>query len=158
MTGRIPMTPEGQKILMERLKYLRQVERPKNVQDIEVARDKGDLSENAEYDAAKDKQGQLDAQIKDVKNSLALAQVIDPSTINSEKITFGATITLLDIDNDEELTYSIVGSVESDIKLSKISIDSPIARGLIGKEEGDEVRIKTPKGIRSFEVILIKYI
>lgn len=152
------MTPEGQKILMERLKYLRQVERPKNVQDIEVARDKGDLSENAEYDAAKDKQGQLDAQIKDVKNSLALAQVIDPSTINSEKITFGATITLLDVDNDEELTYSIVGSVESNIKLGKISIDSPIARGLIGKEEGDEARIKTPKGIRSFEVISIKYI
>ena len=158
MTARIPMTPEGQKILTEKLRYLKKVERPQNVQDIEIAREKGDLSENAEYDAAKNKQGHLNAQMKEIENTLALAEVIDPSSIKSDRIAFGATITLMDIDNDEELTYRIVGTVESDIKLGKISIESPIARALIGKEEADEVRVKTPKGMRIFEVVSIKYV
>lgn len=152
------MTPTGQKILMEKLKYLKQVERPQNIAAIEEARGHGDLSENAEYDVAKERQLQISQQIKDVEHKLSTAQIIDPAKINSEKIVFGATVTLSDIDNDEHITYSIVGSDESDISAGRISIESPIARALIGKEEGDEVNVKTPKGIRKFEIVAVKYV
>jgi len=152
------MTPEGQKMLMRKLKHLKSVERPKNVAEIEEARSKGDLSENAEYDAAKEKQGLIQQQMKEIEHTLSLAQVIDPKSVSSDKIAFGATVTLVDIDNDENLTYSIVGSVESDVAAGKISVESPIARALIGKEDGDEVRVKTPKGLRNFEVIAVKYV
>ena len=159
MTQRVPMTPEGLKMLQERLKYLKQVERPANMKALEEARSHGDISENAEYDVAKEHQNQLHQQIKDVEHKLSLAQVIDPTTIESDKIVFGATVTLSDIDSEEEeeLTYTIVGTDESDIAGGKISIESPIARALIGKEEGDEVRVKTPKGLRTFEVIEVRY-
>lgn len=157
MTQRIPMTPDGFKMLQERLKYLKQVERPKIVSAIEAARDKGDLTENAEYDTAKEMQLQMNQQIKEVEHKLSLAQVIDPKTVNAERVVFGATVTLADIDNDEHLTYSIVGTDESDIAKGKISIESPIARALIGKEEGDEVRVATPKGARNFEIISVEY-
>lgn len=151
------MTPAGLKSLKEKLKHLKQVERPKNVAEIEAARDKGDLAENAEYDAAKERQLHINRQIKELEHKLSLAQVIDPKTINSDRIAFGATVTLANIDNDERLTYYIVGSDESDISMGKISIESPMARALIGREEGDEVRVSTPKGTRTFEVVSVEY-
>jgi transcription elongation factor GreA len=158
MTKKIPMTPDGYKRLQEKLKYLKQVERPKNVQDIEVARDKGDLSENAEYDAAKERQGHLSQQIQEIEHKLSLAQVIDPKTISSDRVVFGATVTLSNIDNEEEVKYFIVGTDESDIASGKISIESPIARALIGKEEGDEIKVNTPGGTRNFEIINIEFV
>lgn len=157
MTQRVPMTPTGHKMLSEKLKYLKQVERPKNIEAIEVARGHGDLSENADYDAAKEKQQQISQQISDTEHKLSLAQVIDPKTITSEKIVFGATVTLSNLEDAEKVTYSIVGTDESDISKGFISIESPIARALIGKEEGDEVRVKTPKGIKAFEVVEVRY-
>lgn len=158
MPQRIPMTPAGQKLLAEKLKFLKQVERPRIIAAIEEARGHGDLSENAEYDIAKERQLQISQQMKDIEHKLSLAQVIDPKTINSEKVVFGATVEIADTDNDEHLVYRIVGSDEADIQSGQISIDSPIARALIGREEGDEVRVTTPKGIRTFEITAIKYV
>lgn len=157
MAQRFPMTPRGHRILLEKLKQLKQVERPKIVAAIEEARGHGDLSENAEYDMAKERQLQISQQIKETEHKLSLAQVIDPAKIESEKIVFGATVTLEDHDHDDHLTYSIVGADESDIAAGRISIESPIARALIGKEEGDEVKVKTPKGLRTFEVVAIEF-
>ena len=151
------MTPSGKKMLEEKLKHLKSVERPKIIAAIEEARGHGDLSENAEYDAAKEKQQQISRRIQDTEHKLSLAQVIDPSKINSTKIVFGATVTLNSLSNKEEITYSIVGVDEADISKGKISIESPIARALIGKEEGEEVKVETPKGLKEFEVIAIKY-
>ncbi|MBT3181548.1 MAG: transcription elongation factor GreA [Deltaproteobacteria bacterium] len=157
MTQRVPMTPEGQRVLMAKLKHLKSVERPKNVQDIEEAREKGDLSENAEYDAAKERQSLISQQMQEIEHKLSLAQIIDPKSIKSDKVTFGATVTIEDLDNDEHLTYFIVGTDESDISKGKLSIESPIARALIGKEEGDEAKVKTPKGLRTFEIVSVEY-
>ena len=154
---RIPMTPEGKKTLEDKLKHFKSVERPKNIKAIEVARELGDLSENADYDAAKNHQGLLNSQIQDVEARLALAQVIDPKTIDSEKIVFGATVTVCDVETDEKLTYQIVGVHEADLAHGKISIESPIARALIGKEAGDEVQFKTPKGVRELDVVSVEY-
>lgn len=151
------MTPEGHKKLNEQLKHLKKVERPRIVEAIEVARDHGDLSENAEYDAAKERQQQISQQIKEIEHKLSLAQVIDPSTVEHDKIVFGATVTLHDVSKSEEVSYMIVGVDESDISRGRISIESPIARALIGKEEGDEVVVRTPKGVRDFEVISVEY-
>ena len=157
LTPRIPMTPSGKKTLEQRLRKLKAVDRPKTIAAIEEARSHGDLSENAEYDAAKEHQLQLSKQIQDIEHKLSLAQVIDPTSISSDKVVFGATVTLRAFENDEEVTYSIVGVDESDIKHGKISIESPIARALIGKQEGDEIKVKTPLGLREFEVVSIKY-
>ncbi len=155
---KMPMTPDGYRMLQEKLKHLKSVERPRIVQAIEEARGHGDLSENAEYDAAKESQLQLSKQIQDIENTLSLSQIIDPAKISSDKVVFGATVKLHDIDSDEEVAYKIVGSHESDIASGKISIESPIAKNLIGKSEGDEARVKTPKGIRTFEILDIKYL
>ena len=154
---RIPMTPEGQKKMQNELKHLKSVERPKNVEDIERARDHGDLSENAEYDAAKERQQQISRRMQEIEHKLSLAQVIDPSKLDHDKVVFGATVQLHNVDNGEEVSYTIVGADESDISRGRISIESPIARALIGKEEGDEVKVRTPKGIREFEVVGVKY-
>jgi len=151
------MTPDGQKKMQEELKHLKSVERPKNVADIERARDHGDLSENAEYDAAKERQQLISRRIQELEHKLSLAQVIDPSTLDHDKVVFGATVRLHDVDNGEELSYTIVGVDESEISEGKISVESPIARALIGKEEGDEVKVRTPKGVREFEVVGIEY-
>ncbi len=157
MAQRIPMTPEGFKILTDKLKHLKQVERPKNMAALEEARGHGDLSENAEYDAAKERQQQISQQTKEIEHKLSLAHVIDPKGIDSEKVVFGAHVTLSEVDDDEHVTYYIVGSEEADISKYKISIESPIARALIGKEVGDEVKVKTPKGLREFEIIKIEF-
>jgi len=151
------MTPEGRRSLAKKLKHLKQVERPKAIAAIEEARGHGDLSENAEYDIAKERQLHLSQEIQEIEHKLSLAHVIDPKTIDSEKVVFGAHVTVSDTDNGDEATYYIVGADESDVSNGKISIESPIARALIGREEGDEVKVETPKGLRTFEIIDITY-
>jgi transcription elongation factor GreA len=151
------MTPVGKKMLEERLRRLKSVERPKTIAAIEEARSHGDLTENAEYDIAKEQQLHLSKQMQEIEHKLSLAQVIDPTTITSDKVVFGATVTLHASEDDEEVTYTIVGVDEADIKHGKISIESPIARALIGKQEGDEVKVKAPLGLREFKIVSIEY-
>ena len=153
----IPMTPEGLKRLQEDLKYLKSVERPKNIADIETARAHGDLSENAEYAAAKERQSHIAGRLAEIEDKIARAQVIDPSKLSHQKIVFGATVKLADVDSGEEVRYQIVGGHESDVKNGKISIESPIAKSLIGKEIGDVAKVVTPRGAREFEILEIKY-
>jgi transcription elongation factor GreA len=157
MTQRFPMTPAGLEALREELKHLKEVERPQNVHDIEVALGHGDLRENAEYHAAKERQAELAARIANLESRIGLAQVVDPETIKSKTVGFGATVTLTDMENDEEVVYRIVGENESDVKAGKISIGAPIAQAMLGKAEGDEVVVKLPKGDREFEVVKIEY-
>ena len=154
---RVPMTNQGYQSLMEELKRLKTVERPKNVHEIEEARGHGDLSENAEFHAAKERQSLLDVQIRDIEDKLARAQVIDISALSGEKVVFGATVTLSDQNTGEELVYQIVGDHEAQPKNGKISVSSPIARGLIGKCEGDETEVRTPTGVRSFEILRVEF-
>ncbi len=157
MSDSVPMTVEGYQRLQEELKNLVRVERPKVVQDIAEARSHGDLSENAEYDAAKDRQGFVEGRIKELNHKIATAQIIDPSTIKSEKIVFGAKVTLFDIDTEKEVTYQIVGDDEADIKVGKISISSPVGRSLIGYSVDEEVNIVVPSGMKVYEVTNIEY-
>lgn len=152
-----PMTPAGREQLRERLRQLRDVDRHDNVREIEAALEHGDLRENAEYHAAKERQGQIDAEIKLAEYRLGRAQVIDPAKIDSETIGFGATIELLDLETDERKTYSLVGEVESDVDRGRISIKTPIARALLGKREGDDVTIVLPRGQREYEVVSVAY-
>ncbi|PIR18227.1 MAG: transcription elongation factor GreA [Deltaproteobacteria bacterium CG11_big_fil_rev_8_21_14_0_20_49_13] len=154
---KMPMTPDGYKKLQEKLKHLKGVERPKNVKAIEEARGHGDLSENADYAAAKEHQAHLSRQMQEIEHAIASAQVIDPAKIESEKVVFGATVKLHDIDNGEEVKYMIVGAYESDISKGKISIESPIARAMIGKFEGDEVKVRAPSGMRTYEILEISF-
>ena len=154
---KMPMTPGGYKRLQEELKRLKNEERPKAIQAIAEARGHGDLTENAEYDAAKEKQGILEARIRDFENQLALAQVIDPSTIDSTTITFGAKVKLLDLETEVKISYQLVGDVESDLKQGKISVSSPIGKALIGKAPGDVVEVQTPRGVRELEILEINY-
>lgn len=151
------MTPLGYEKLQRELQQLKNVERIQNIADIEEARAHGDLSENAEYQYAKERQGMIAGQIKHLEDQVSRADVIDPASINSEKVVFGATVQVLDLDTDDELTYTIVGSPEADSKLGRISVFSPIARALIGKYEGDEVEVPTPRGRRSLEILEIRY-
>jgi transcription elongation factor GreA len=151
------MTPKGYQVLMEELKRLKSVERPKVVREIEEAREHGDLSENAEFHAAKDRQSLLDVQIREIEDKMARAQVIDISKLSGEKVVFGATVSLAD-DNGEKVVYQIVGDHEAEPKNGKISISSPIARALIGKSEGDEVEVRTPAGARSFEILSVEFV
>ena len=157
MVERLPITAAGYRRLEERLKVAKE-ERPRVVQEIATARAHGDLSENAEYHAAKEKQGMLEAEIRDLENRLARADIIDPASIKETSVVFGATVTLQDLDNDTEVTYQIVGEDEVDLKNGRISIKSPIARALLRKEEGDEVTVQTPKGSRAYEIVTVKYL
>ncbi|MCX4242839.1 transcription elongation factor GreA [Paraliomyxa miuraensis] len=152
-----PMTPAGREKLRLRLKQLKDVERHENVRDIEAALEHGDLRENAEYHAAKERQGQIDAEIRLVEHTLGRAQVIDPADIDSETIGFGATVTLLDMETDKEQVYALVGEHETDVDRGRISIKTPVARALLGKREGDEVTINLPKGVREYEVVSVAY-
>ena len=153
---RVPMTPEGHAALTAELAALK-AERPKISQEIGIARDHGDLKENAEYHAAKDKQGMCEARIVEIEDRLARAEVIDPSTLGGDKVKFGAFVELEDIDNGKVVTYRLVGADESDIKQGKISITSPVARAIVGKEVGDEVRVQTPGGVRNYEVSDVRW-
>lgn len=157
MSESVPMTSEGYQRLQEELKTLVRVERPKVVQDIAEARGHGDLSENAEYDAAKDRQGFIEGRIKELNHKIATAQVIDPTSIKSDKIVFGATVTLFDVDSEKEVTYQIVGEDEADIKQGKISITSPVGRALIGHIVDEEVNVVVPSGMKVYEITEIKY-
>jgi transcription elongation factor GreA len=154
---RVPMTVRGAEQLRKELAERKSVKRPQIVQAIEVARAHGDLSENAEYHAAKEDQSLNEGRIAELEDKLARAHVIDPTTIDAEKIVFGATVTLIDLDAGSEVEYQIVGVDESDIKLGRVSITSPIARALIGKEAGDTVVVRAPSGEREYEVQEVRY-
>jgi transcription elongation factor GreA len=151
------MTVPGHKALKEELQQLKSVERPKVVADIEEARSHGDLSENAEYDAAKERQGFIEGRIREIEGKLARAQVIDVSKLSGDRVVFGATVTLLMYDKDEEQTFTIVGDDETDAKAGVIGISSPIARALISREVGEEVKIRTPGGVREAEVLEVEF-
>jgi transcription elongation factor GreA len=151
------MTPQGAQKLREELTRLRE-ERPKIARDIETAREHGDLSENAEYHAAKERQGMIEARIKDLEDKLSRAEIIDPSRLTGSRIRFGAKVGLLNIDTEEEVTYRIVGAEEADLSNGTISISAPLARALIGKEVGDEVHITLPAGRRKYEVTNVEYV
>ncbi len=152
-----PMTVLGKRMLEEELKKLKTVDRPSVIQAIEEARALGDLSENAEYSAAKERQSFIEGRIQEINAKLNGAQVIDPTTIKTDRIVFGATVTLSDQEAEKEITYKIVGTDESDIKQNKLSITSPLARALIGKKVGDEVTVKAPKGSVGYDVVEIRY-
>ncbi len=151
------MTVLGRKALDEELRQLKTVERPKVILAIEEARAHGDLSENADYSAAKERQGFIEGRIQEINAKIARAQVIDTSTIQSEKVVFGAIVNLTDAESGNEFTYQIVGEDEADIKKGKVAITSPIARALIGKQEGDEVIVHAPKGKIAYEINSIRY-
>ena len=157
--SKVPMTVQGAEQLRQELDNLKKVERPRIIAAIAEARAHGDLSENAEYHAAKEQQSFVEGRIAEVEAKLSSAQVIDPTTVNAEgRVVFGATVDLLDIDSDSKVTYQIVGDDEADIEKGKISISSPIARALISKEEGDEVVVKVPDGERNYEILEVRYI
>jgi transcription elongation factor GreA len=154
---KIPMTRAGFTALDEELKVLKSIERPAVIRAIAEAREHGDLSENAEYHAAREKQSFIEGRIKELEAMLSLAEVIDPSKL-SGSIKFGATVTIVDEDTDEERTYQIVGEAEADIERSLLNIRSPLARALIGKDEGDSVEVKTPGGQKSYEILTIRFV
>jgi transcription elongation factor GreA len=154
---KIPMTRAGFTALDDELKTLKSVERPAVIRAIAEARELGDLSENAEYHSAREKQSFIEGRIKELEAILSLAEVIDPTKL-SGPIKFGATITIVDEDSDEEKTYQIVGETEADIEAGKLNVRSPLARALIGKDEGDSVEVRTPGGQRSYEVVSVRYI
>lgn len=153
MSDRQPMTLAGKAKLESELKNLLQVDRPAVIKAIEEARGHGDISENADYDAAKDRQAMIEGRIADIQGKLANAEVVDPAQLESSKIIFGATVELQDLELDEKVKYQIVGEDESDVKQGKISVFSPIARSLIGKKKGDIIEFKSPKGEKEFEVL-----
>jgi transcription elongation factor GreA len=156
--SKIPMTVEGAERLKAELHRLKTVERPNVIQALADARSHGDLSENADYDAAKERQGFIEGRISEVESKLANAQVIDPQAVEADgRVVFGATVEIEDLDNGERSAYQIVGDDEADIKASKISVNSPIARALIGKTEGDTVEVKAPGGLRNYEVVQVRY-
>jgi len=156
MTEKFPMTPRGNEKLREELVRLKE-ERPKISREIGVAREHGDLSENAEYHAAKERQGLCEARIKDIEDKLARAEVIDPAGLAGSKVRFGAVVTLTNIETEEEVTYQIVGADEADISAGTISVSAPLSRALIGKEVGDEVKVQLPGGRRHYEIVGVEF-
>lgn len=157
MSQSIPMTPDGYQRLQEELKKLIRIERPAVVQAIAEARGHGDLSENAEYEAAKDRQAFIEGRIKELNDKIARAQVINPADLDGNKVVFGATVTLFDPDANTEVTYQIVGEDEADIKSGKISVTSPVGKALIGHRLDEEVRIKVPSGMKIYEITDIRF-
>ncbi len=153
MTDKVPMTAQGYARLEEELKHLRAVERPAIIKAIAEAREHGDLSENAEYHAARERQSFVEGRIQDLEDKVGRAEIIDVTKLSGKAVMFGATVTLVDEETEEQVTYQIVGDEESDIKAGFLSISSPLARALIGKEKGDSVEVNTPKGARSYEIV-----
>jgi len=158
MSHSVPMTRESFEALQDELKRRIREDRPKVIQDIAEARAHGDLSENAEYDAAKHRQGFIEGRIQELKDKLARAYVVDLSNLKPDKVVFGATVTLYDTMTDEEVTYRIVGEDEADIKLGMMSCTSPVGKALIGHRLDDTVRVKVPSGLKEYEIIDIKYL
>jgi transcription elongation factor GreA len=156
-TDKLPMTPRGKSLLEAELKRLMHDERPAVIRSIEEARSHGDISENAEYDAAKERQAMIEGRIAEIQSKLATAEVVDPSTIQADRIVFGAHVDILDTETEEKSHYQIVGVDEADVKQGRISIMSPLARALIGKRVGDNVTVQSPKGDKDYEVINFKF-
>ena len=154
---KVPMTAAGLAALEEEFRHLKNIERPAISKAIGVAREHGDLKENAEYHAAKERQGMIEARLKNLQGIISCAEVIDPKTFSGIRVQFGATIYLADEETDEESSFQIVGSEESDAKLGKLSVTSPLARALIGKTLGDAAEVKTPSGKKSYEIIKIEF-
>ena len=151
------MTSSGYKALEEEIKFLKSVERPRIIKAIAEARAHGDLSENAEYHAAKEQQGLNESRVAELEDKISRADVIDVSKLSGDTVKFGATVTLADEDTDEEVVYQIVGEVEADVKQGKVSVTSPIARALISKTEGDSVEVNTPGGGKSYEILKVEF-
>jgi transcription elongation factor GreA len=158
MSEKFPMTPAGYASMKAQLKKLKDVDRPANSRAIEIARGHGDLSENADYSAAKEEQGLIEAKIRELEAKTAMAEVIDPTKLSGTRVSFGATVTIEDTDSGDTTTYVIVGEHEADIKRGRISIGAPVARALIGKELGDTVTVQSPKGKREFEVSKVEWL
>ena len=156
VSQRVPMTPRGHAMLQEEFKRLKNVDRPRIVKEIEEARSHGDISENAEYHAAKERQALLEGRIRILEDKLARAQIIDGTGQSTERVSFGATVVLENADSGERATYTIVGEDEADLKSGLISVSSPVARALMGKEVGAEVQVRAPKGTREFEILEIR--
>jgi transcription elongation factor GreA len=154
---KVPMLAEGHRKLTDQVKHLKTIERPSVVEAIEAARAHGDLSENAEYHAAKERQGQIEAMIADIDDQLSRAMVIDPTTLSGDKVVFGATVTLLDEDQ-KKVRYQLVGQVEADAKDGRISYNSPLGRALIGRQVGEEVEVSTPSGDRYYEIKKVEFV
>jgi transcription elongation factor GreA len=154
---KVPMTAEGYQALDEELKRLKTLERPSVIAAIAEARAHGDLSENAEYHAAKDRQGWIEGRIAEIEDKLARAQVIDVSKLSGSQVKFGATVSVVDEDTEEEARYQIVGEHEADVKRGKVSITSPIARAMIGKEKGEVVEVNTPGGVKAYEILKVEW-
>jgi transcription elongation factor GreA len=151
------MTPRGYALLEEELRRLRAEERPRIVREIEVARAHGDISENAESHAAKERQGQIEARLRQLEDRLARAQVIDPREQSGERVVFGATVVLVDVESEERITYTIVGEDEADVGQGMISVTSPVARAIMGREEGASVQVRVPKGTRELEILEVRF-
>lgn len=155
----IPLTVRGAEKLRAELQHLKSVERPQVINAIAEARAQGDLSENAEYDAAKEKQGFIEGRISELESKLSTAQIIDPSAVNADgQVVFGATVDLEDLENGQKVTYQVVGDDEADIRSNQISVSSPIARALIGKQAGDVAEVQAPSGLREYEILAVRYI
>lgn len=153
-----PVTPRGHAKLHAQLKHLREVERPQNVRDIEEARAHGDLKENAEYHAAKERQSFIAGQMAHLESALASAEIIDPLKLKGTRVTFGATVTLVDVDTDLTQKFQIVSDLEADLAAGLVSLNAPTARGILGKEEGDEVSIAAPKGKRTYFIEKVEFV
>jgi len=156
MANPLPITKAGLERLKAELNHLRTVERPQNVRDIEEARGHGDLSENADYDAAKQRQGFIEAQMGVLSDKISRAQVIDPAKIKGDRVVFGVTVDLLNCDTEEEISYTLVGEEESDASAGIISVTSPVGRALLGKEEGDVAEVRAPRGVIEYEILAIR--
>ncbi len=154
---KVPMTANGHSAMTEEIKHLKSVERPRIIRAIEEARSHGDLSENAEYHAAKEQQGWTEARVAELEDKISRAEVIDISKLSGDTVTFGAKVTLVDEETDAQASYQIVGDFEADVKKGKISISSPIARAIIGKRKGDSVEVATPGGGKSYEILKVKW-
>jgi transcription elongation factor GreA len=151
------MTPRGYALLEEELRRLRAEERPRIVREIETARAHGDISENAEYHAAKERQGQIEARLRQLEDRLARAQVIDPREQSGERVVFGATVVLVDVESEERTTYTIVGEDEANVGQGMISVTSPVARAIMGREEGANVQVRVPKGVRELSILEVRF-
>jgi transcription elongation factor GreA len=151
------MTPRGYSLLEEELRRLRAEDRPRIVREIETARAHGDISENAEYHAAKERQGQIEARLRQLEDRLARAQVIDPREQSGERVVFGATVVLVDVESEERTTYTIVGEDEADVGQGMISVTSPVARAIMGREEGANVQVRVPKGMRELSILEVRF-
>ncbi len=158
MSDKIPMTAEGLARLEEELRHLRNTARPEVIRAIAQAREHGDLSENAEYHAARDKQSFIEGRVGELEDKVARAEVIDVSKLSGKTVKFGATVSLIDEDTDEKLTYQLVGEDEADVKQGRLAITAPLARALIGKSSGDSVEVHTPKGEKAYEIRRVKFV